>query len=596
MSWLIVAVVAYFLLAGSAVLDKVILTRPIRSSLLYATYIGLVAGYALIALPFFFSLADFGGRWDLVLRSLASGVLNILAMIAFYEAVKRSDVSRAAPLVGVFTAFFTFILGSALGVEALDAFEIIIFIVLVGGAMLLIRSHVELVAVLAAFLLSISIILIKSVYQNADFLSAFLTARSGDFLTGLALAVFFGKKLNLKENWQSLRGKTLGWLGFLKVVVGSGLLVQHYAIFLGSAILVQALSGLQYFFVWLIVAVVAAIWKSLPREKFPIGTIIVLLGLFLLAFSGRPVELTPGVKSWGVTFSKLFADQLGIDWRGAYGTLLDDLKVRKIRLPVYWSEVERSPGVYDFRDYDFLVERAGERGAKLVLVVGRRLPRWPECHIPRWAEKLGGTEQQEKVLEFVKTAVERYRRHGFIEAWQVENEPFLKEFGLCPEPDPEFLDRQIGLVKSLDSRPVIITDSGEIGSWLGSARRADIFGTTMFGVVWRDEFPSGYVRYPSMPSLYYFKTNFAKIFAGLKDVIVSELQAEPWGPGMIYELTPDEQQKSMNLKQFRKNIKLAEGVGFREAYLWGAEWWFKEKLEGRPEIWEEARRLFTETK
>jgi len=78
-----------------------------------------------------------------------------------------------------------------------------------------------------------------------------------------------------------------------------------------------------------------------------------------------------------------------------------------------------------------------------------------------------------------------------------------------------------------------------------------------------------------------------------KEVICVELQAEPWGPKLLYDLPLEEQEKTMNLEQFRKNIEFAKKTGLKEFYLWGAEWWYwlKEK-QNQPEIWQEARKLF----
>ena len=49
----------------------------------------------------------------------------------------------------------------------------------------------------------------------------------------------------------------------------------------------------------------------------------------------------------------------------------------------------------------------------------------------------------------------------------------------------------------------------------------------------------------------------------------------------------------MNLEQFKKNIEFAKKTGLKEFYLWGAEWWYwmKEK-QNKPEIWNEAKKLF----
>ena len=72
-----------------------------------------------------------------------------------------------------------------------------------------------------------------------------------------------------------------------------------------------------------------------------------------------------------------------------------------------------------------------------------------------------------------------------------------------------------------------------------------------------------------------------------------ELQAEPWGPKLLYDISLEEQEKTMNAEQFKKNIEYAKKTGFDYHYLWGAEWWYwmKEK-QGDPSIWNEAKMLF----
>jgi len=72
-----------------------------------------------------------------------------------------------------------------------------------------------------------------------------------------------------------------------------------------------------------------------------------------------------------------------------------------------------------------------------------------------------------------------------------------------------------------------------------------------------------------------------------------ELQAEPWGPVLMYDLPLKEQNKTMNLERFKKVIQFAKGTGEDSFYLWGAEWWYWMKTrQFQPEIWEEAQKVF----
>lgn len=318
--------------------------------------------------------------------------------------------------------------------------------------------------------------------------------------------------------------------------------------------------------------------------------VVLLLTSFCFFFVGKPEPAEEMV--YGVSFSKPFAERLGLDWKEVYFAILDELKVKKLRLPAYWTEIESIEGQYDFSDLDWQIDEAEKRGIGIILIVGRKLPRWPECHIPDWAEGLNEKEQQKRVLDLIEEVVERYKERESIKAWQMENEPFLRHFGICPKLDKKFLEKEIALVRSLNNRPIIITASGEFDTWIGAYRRADVMGTTLYRIVWVKWLRS-HLRYPLPPIFYHRKTALMKWLFGPKKIIVIELQAEPWGPDLSYKLSLEEQYKSMNLEQFKENVEYARQAGFSEIYLWGAEWWYWIKEKHRDgSIWEEAKELF----
>lgn len=293
---------------------------------------------------------------------------------------------------------------------------------------------------------------------------------------------------------------------------------------------------------------------------------------------------------WGVNFSQKHAQLLDLDWQENYLALLDDLKVKNIKLLTHWDLIEPERDKYYFDDLDWQIEKAEERGVNLILVMGMKTGRWPECHLPEWAQSLNKEDQQKEILELLEQIVKRYRDRVSVEIWQVENEPFFP-FGQCPWSDKEFLEKEVDLVKSLTNKPVIISDSGEGSLWITAAQLGDIVGTTLHRIVWFKELKT-YVSYPFPPIFYWRKAQIIKAFFG-KEVFCIELQAEPWGPKLLYDSPLEEQLKTMNLEQFRKNIEFARKTGLKRFYLWGSEWWYwmKEK-QGQPEIWQEAKTLF----
>ncbi len=318
--------------------------------------------------------------------------------------------------------------------------------------------------------------------------------------------------------------------------------------------------------------------------------LFLILGIILAIyfFAGE----TESEVTFGVTFSQTFTEQMGLEWKKVYIEMLDDLGVRKMRLIAYWERVESEKDNYFFDDLDWQIREARKRGVEIILAVGRKLPRWPECHIPDWARDLSESKQQERILKVIEEVVQHYRDESSIKIWQVENEPFLIGFGECPPLDKDFLDREIALVKSLDSkgRPILLTASGELSSWIQPAIKGDILGTTLYRTIWNDLL--GHFKYP-IPSIFYGRrADFVKWVTGIEKIFIVELQGEPWSKKMIYEISAEEQNKSMDLAAFKNIIQYTRKTGFDEAYFWGVEWWYRRKIDGDDSFWQEAKKLF----
>jgi hypothetical protein len=313
---------------------------------------------------------------------------------------------------------------------------------------------------------------------------------------------------------------------------------------------------------------------------------LILIGYFFVGKAPQSQNIV-----FGVNFSQKHSQNLGLDWKENYLALLDDLKIKDLKLITHWDWIEAKKDEFYFDDLDWQIREAEKRDVKIVLIIGMKTGRWPECHIPDWAKSLGRAEQQERILNLIEKIVLRYKREPSINVWGVENEP-LFPFGECPWSDLNFVKKEIDLVKSLDpERPVLFSDSGEGSSWMGAARLGDIVGITMYKIAWFKQLNT-YVYYPLPPVFYWRKALLIKKLFD-KEVMVVELQAEPWGPKLLYDSSLKEQEKTMDLEKFKYNIDFAKKTGFNKFYLWGAEWWYWLKTKHQnPEIWLEAKKLF----
>lgn len=328
------------------------------------------------------------------------------------------------------------------------------------------------------------------------------------------------------------------------------------------------------------------------------GSVILLL---LLGVAGQTANLVRWYHrqhggqpmQWGVSFSAPYAASLGVDPHQALTALTHDLGVRHLRLMSYWDVLEPQPGRYDFSELDWELAQVKESGADVSLAIGQRQPRWPECHLPVWASKLGTQQEHVQLEEFLTTVVNRYKNHNEIIDWQLENEA-LNSFGQCPPPDRNELAAELALVHRLDpDRPVAMTASDEVGVPLGKPR-PDEFGLSVYHEqyyhLW---FFSGKFVYPSLS---WWQTARAAITERFlhRPVFIHELQAEPWGPRPVTQMSDQEQNKYFSPHDLTQMAAYAKSTGIRRVYLWGGEWWYWRKaVRHDPSVWQAARKVLS---
>lgn len=300
--------------------------------------------------------------------------------------------------------------------------------------------------------------------------------------------------------------------------------------------------------------------------------ITLYMGLWLASRTVYPI-------AYGVSFDIPRAEWLGLDWKKAYIAILDELKPKFIRLSATWSATAKKPDRFDTSALDWQFKEAGKRGAKIALVVGQKAPRWPECYIPDWTAGLSNDEFKTTLFAYIRHVVEKYRNNPALELWQMENEPYIHfQYGECARFHAELVKEEIALVRSIDpAHNIMITDSGELGTWSKASTAGDLFGTTLYRIV---RMPHGrIITYDWLPpAVYRFKAHLAGLDP--HEVIISELQAEPWFTVNDPTNTPiAEQEKTLDPSRLAKHFNYASRTGFSRAYLWGTEWWYWMKVK-----------------
>ncbi len=339
----------------------------------------------------------------------------------------------------------------------------------------------------------------------------------------------------------------------------------------------------------------------LPKRRYLRIAVLSLMSLVILT-----VGSMYGIARWyiarhaheplnlGVTFIPDYASGLGLNPKDTMQAMIDDLHVKNFRLVSYWEDIESKPGVFDFSQLDWQFSKANAAGAKVSLAIGLRQPRWPECHSPGWAnvDSTPETSWYPKLADFIRAVVNRYHDNPALDSYQLENEYFLTVFGRCTNFDRQRLINEYNLVKSLDPVHTLIVSrsNNAIGLPVGQPT-PDEFGVSVYKRVWDATITHRYFEYPFPAWFYGFLAGGGEILTG-KDMIIHELQAEPWPPGGITGPTSSsaELAKSLDAQRLKDRFSYGEATGIRNIYLWGAEYWYWRKVKfGDDSLWNVAQ-------
>jgi len=154
---------------------------------------------------------------------------------------------------------------------------------------------------------------------------------------------------------------------------------------------------------------------------------------------------------------------------------------------------------------------------------------------------------------------------------------------------------EYSLVKRLDpAHPIIVGRSNnDLGTPVGQPT-PDEFSVSIYQRVWDKTVSHRYIQYP-FPSWYYaFLAGVQKITKG-RDMMIAELQAEPWPPHgqTIQTSSLEEHDKSFNAVRLKTTVDFAKQTGMKSIDLWGAEYWYYRLVQLHdPSVWQTARSLF----
>ncbi|MFZ1626185.1 MAG: hypothetical protein WAT81_00085 [Candidatus Moraniibacteriota bacterium] len=307
MTWLTFALAGYFFNAVTALFDKFLLAGRIKEPVVYAFFVSVLSLFAVVVVPFGYRPIP----WQTAVVFLISGMLFLYGLVAFYNAIKRSEISRVAPLVGITISVIAGVASLAFGPVTNLSFapsHFFSLLLLLTGAFLIafdlpLRKNDALMksTLLAGALMALSLLFLKTGYRNADFLNGLIWSRFGFIVGGFSLFIIPEYRRAILENTRGLsssnkRDVTTGVLFLLNKIFGAvATFFLTYAAYLGPVTFIQALNGVQYAFVLVLAVPLAMKFPKVFQERlyfwdwFQKGIAVIFIGL------GMWLAVTQGV-------------------------------------------------------------------------------------------------------------------------------------------------------------------------------------------------------------------------------------------------------------------------------------------------------------
>lgn len=308
-TWLIIVIIAYFILALVNLADKFIIDNIIKSSRTYTFLVSLLGGVALLFGPFFL-------YWPgsvLFFLNLLVGALFPAALLLLYRSLKLGEASKVLVIIGGAMPIFSFLLSAAILKETYSSNQLAALACLITGTVVIAwmptrkkflvsilkslgladktEKEAILTAIGASLLFALFFVGTKVAYLGQDFLSGFIWIRLGSLLAALTFLIIPSWRREIVKNLKKLQGGN-GKIFFTnQLFAGTGFALQNYAIALGSVAMVNALQGVQYALLVIMAAILTIFYPKLIKEKISRGIVIqkivaivlIAFGLYLLA-------------------------------------------------------------------------------------------------------------------------------------------------------------------------------------------------------------------------------------------------------------------------------------------------------------------------
>lgn len=318
--YVLISIASYFINAGVYVADKFLLSKKIHSSITYAFYVGIWSIFNFVLLFF----APWMPTFQEFCLDVSAGLLFLFTLIIWYKALHQSEATRVVPIVGALVPIFSFLLSYVFLGEVLGERQFLAFLVLIaGGVSISVKTtrfyvlkdvahrfldifgnilggiHAQyrptrrllVNSFFSAFLFAGYYVLMKYIYSSQPFIGSFVWSRLGTFLGVIIIFLIpiYRKKI-ISYQRHAKKPKSLSFFIIVRLFAALAFIMLNWSISLGSVAVINALQGVQYVFLFLLVLFLSSKYPKVLEEELGggvmlqkiIGICLVCLGLYML--------------------------------------------------------------------------------------------------------------------------------------------------------------------------------------------------------------------------------------------------------------------------------------------------------------------------
>jgi drug/metabolite transporter (DMT)-like permease len=221
----------------------------------------------------------------------------LVALLAMYHGFQKTEVSHSGPLVGVSTTLFVVFLSRLFLNEVLTLWQMIGIAIIVIGCILISFQKTKKTsgfsralfwALLSGLLFALSHVSAKYIYTQYDFWTGTVWTKGVMGMYGLALLLLPSVRQEIfKKTTKKIPHSKVSLLPIIAnrtfSIVGTGL--TQYATALGSVSIVNALQGVQYAVLIILVLFLTRYHPKIFKEFYTRGEIIIeILAVVIVAF------------------------------------------------------------------------------------------------------------------------------------------------------------------------------------------------------------------------------------------------------------------------------------------------------------------------